>query len=93
MEQLAVRFKTKEMTESFKKKFEECQQNLLKLHREVSMAAELSKETNPVVFFDVCVDDEHLNYFQMLFSELLRTSEHCALERRALVLRTLFFTE
>ncbi|MBZ3885225.1 E3 SUMO-protein ligase RanBP2, partial [Sciurus carolinensis] len=93
VEQLAVRFKTKEMTESFKKKIEECQQNLLKLHREVSMAAELSKETNPVVFFDVCVDGEHLNYFQMLFFALLRTSEHCALERRTLVLRTLFFTE
>lgn len=66
VEQLAVRFKTKEMAECFKKKFEECQQNLLKLQKgQVSLAAELSRETNPVVFFDVCADGEPLGRITM----------------------------
>ncbi|KAM4867223.1 ranBP2-like and GRIP domain-containing protein 4 isoform 2-T2 [Thomomys bottae] len=73
IEQLAVRFKTKEMADCFKKKFEECQQNLLKLQKgQVSLAAELSEETNPVVFFDVCVDGEPLGRITMeLFSNIV----------------------
>ncbi|XP_042836986.1 E3 SUMO-protein ligase RanBP2 isoform X1 [Panthera tigris] len=83
VEQLAVRFKTKEMAESFKKKFEECQQNLLKLQKgQVSLTAELSKETNPVVFFDVCADDEPLGRITMeLFSNIV---PHTAENFRAL---------
>ncbi|KAG8512370.1 E3 SUMO-protein ligase RanBP2, partial [Galemys pyrenaicus] len=66
VEQLAVRFKTKEMADCFKKKFEECQQNLLKLQKgQVSLTAELSKETNPVVFFDICADNEPLGRITM----------------------------
>ncbi|XP_012586985.1 PREDICTED: E3 SUMO-protein ligase RanBP2 isoform X2 [Condylura cristata] len=67
VEHFAVRFKTKEMADCFKKKFEECQQNLLKLQKgqQVSLTAELSKETNPVVFFDVCADDEPLGRITM----------------------------
>ncbi|XP_049713049.1 E3 SUMO-protein ligase RanBP2-like isoform X1 [Elephas maximus indicus] len=79
VEQLAVRFKTKEMADCFKKKFEECQQNLLKLQKgRVSLAAELSKETNPVVFFDVCADDEPLGRITMeLFSDIVpQTAEN-----------------
>ncbi|XP_005400866.1 PREDICTED: E3 SUMO-protein ligase RanBP2 isoform X2 [Chinchilla lanigera] len=79
VEQLAVRFKTKEMAECFKKKFEECQQNLLKLQKgHVSLAAELSKETNPVVFFDVCADGEPLGRITMeLFSNIVpQTAEN-----------------
>ncbi|CAO2608084.1 RanBP2-like and GRIP domain-containing protein 4, partial [Lemmus lemmus] len=79
VEQLAVRFKTKEMTECFKKKFEECQQNILKLQNgQVSLAAELSKETNPVVFFDVCADGEPLGRIIMeLFSNIVpQTAEN-----------------
>lgn len=79
MEQLAVRFKTKEMADCFKEKFEECQQNLLKLQKgQVSLIAELSKETNPVVFFDVCADDEPLGRITMeLFSNIVpRTAEN-----------------
>ncbi|KAM6179533.1 ranBP2-like and GRIP domain-containing protein 4 [Erethizon dorsatum] len=79
VEQLAVRFKTKEMAECFKKKFEECQQNLLKLQKgRVSLAAELSKETNPVVFFDVCADGEPLGRVTMeLFSNIVpQTAEN-----------------
>ncbi|ELK10668.1 E3 SUMO-protein ligase RanBP2 [Pteropus alecto] len=66
VEQLAVRFKTKDMADCFKKKFEECQQNLLKLQKgQISLTADLSKETNPVVFFDVCADDEPLGRITM----------------------------
>ncbi|XP_019519372.1 PREDICTED: E3 SUMO-protein ligase RanBP2 isoform X2 [Hipposideros armiger] len=79
VEQLAVRFKTKEMADCFKKKFEECQQNLLKLQKgQVSLTAELSKETNPVVFFDIFADDEPLGRITMeLFSNIVpRTAEN-----------------
>ncbi|XP_045836301.1 E3 SUMO-protein ligase RanBP2 isoform X2 [Meles meles] len=79
VEQLAVRFKTKEMADCFKKKFEECQQNLLKLQKgQVSLTAELSKETNPVVFFDVCADDEPLGRITMeLLSDIVpQTAEN-----------------
>nr|XP_017457110.2 E3 SUMO-protein ligase RanBP2 isoform X2 [Rattus norvegicus] len=79
IEQLAVRFKTKEITECFKKKIEECQQNIMKLQNgQVSLAAELSKETNPVVFFDVCVDGEPLGRIIMeLFSNIVpQTAEN-----------------
>lgn len=79
VEQLAVRFKTKEMTESFKKKFEECQQNIIKLQNgHTSLAAELSKDTNPVVFFDVCADGEPLGRIIMeLFSNIVpQTAEN-----------------
>ncbi|XP_014444481.2 E3 SUMO-protein ligase RanBP2 isoform X2 [Tupaia chinensis] len=73
VEQLAVRFKTKEMADCFKKKFEECQQNLLKLQKgQVSLAAELSAETNPMVFFDICADGEPLGRITMeLFSNIV----------------------
>uniref|UniRef100_A0A2K5K3Y8 E3 SUMO-protein ligase RanBP2 n=1 Tax=Colobus angolensis palliatus TaxID=336983 RepID=A0A2K5K3Y8_COLAP len=79
VEQLAVRFKTKEVADCFKKTFEECQQNLLQLQKgHVSLAAELSKETNPVVFFDVCADGEPLGRITMeLFSNIVpRTAEN-----------------
>ncbi|XP_058390317.1 ranBP2-like and GRIP domain-containing protein 4 isoform X1 [Diceros bicornis minor] len=79
VEQLAVRFKTKEMADCFKKKFEDCQQNLSKLQKgQVSLTAELSKETNPVVFFDVCADDEPLGRITMeLFSHIVpQTAEN-----------------
>ncbi|XP_045139919.1 E3 SUMO-protein ligase RanBP2 [Echinops telfairi] len=82
VEQLAVRFKTKEMADCFKKKFEECQQNLLNQTEQASLTAELSKETNPVVFFDVGVDDESLGRITMeLFSNIV---PHTAENFRAL---------
>uniref|UniRef100_A0A8D0XI96 E3 SUMO-protein ligase RanBP2 n=1 Tax=Sus scrofa TaxID=9823 RepID=A0A8D0XI96_PIG len=79
VEQLAVRFKTKEMADCFKKTFEECQQNLLKHQKgQTSLTAELSKETNPVVFFDVCADDQPLGRITMeLFSNVVpQTAEN-----------------
>ncbi|XP_029087628.1 E3 SUMO-protein ligase RanBP2-like isoform X5 [Monodon monoceros] len=73
VEQLAVRFKTKEMADGFKKKFEECQQNLLKAQEGLR-----AKETNPVVFLDVCADDEPLGRITMeLFSNVVpQTAEN-----------------
>ncbi|XP_067419725.1 E3 SUMO-protein ligase RanBP2-like isoform X2 [Emydura macquarii macquarii] len=79
VEQLAVRFKNQEMADSFKRRFEECQQNLSELQRgHVSLAAELSKETNPVVYFEVSADDEPLGHITMeLFSNIVpRTAEN-----------------
>ncbi|KAM7182203.1 ranBP2-like and GRIP domain-containing protein 4 isoform 1-T1 [Macrochelys suwanniensis] len=79
VEQLAVRFKSQEMADSFKRRFEECQQNLSELQRtHVSLAAELSKETNPVVYFEVSADDEPLGHITMeLFSNIVpRTAEN-----------------
>lgn len=67
------------MADCFKKTFEECQQNLLKHQKgQTSLTAELSKETNPVVFFDVCADDEPLGRITMeLFSNVVpQTAEN-----------------
>nr|XP_006114608.2 ranBP2-like and GRIP domain-containing protein 4 isoform X1 [Pelodiscus sinensis] len=79
VEQLAVRFKSQEMADSFKRRFEECQQHLSELQRaHVSLAAELSKKTNPVVYFEVSADDEPLGHITMeLFSNIVpRTAEN-----------------
>lgn len=63
----------------FQEKFEECQQNLLKPQKgQDSLTAEFSKETNPVVFFDICADDEPLGRITMeLFSNIVpKTAEN-----------------
>ncbi|XP_043854315.1 E3 SUMO-protein ligase RanBP2 isoform X2 [Dromiciops gliroides] len=79
VEQLAVKFKTKEISDSFKKRFEECQENLSKLQKgQVSLVAELSHESNPVVFFEIFADDEPLGRITMeLFSNIVpQTAEN-----------------
>ncbi|NXL64296.1 RBP2 ligase, partial [Chordeiles acutipennis] len=79
VEQLAVRFKSQEMANSFKKRFEECQLNLSELQKgHLSLAAGLSKDTNPVVYFEVSADDEPLGHITMeLFSNIVpRTAEN-----------------
>ncbi|XP_030313476.1 E3 SUMO-protein ligase RanBP2-like isoform X2 [Calypte anna] len=79
VEQLAVRFKSQEMANSFKRRFEECQQNLSELQKgHLSLAAGLSKDTNPVVYFEVSADDEPLGHITMeLFSNIVpRTAEN-----------------
>ncbi|NXK95726.1 RBP2 ligase, partial [Formicarius rufipectus] len=79
VEQLAVRFKSQEMANSFKKKFEECQLSLSELQKgHLSLAAGLSKDTNPVVYFEVSADDEPLGHITMeLFSNIVpRTAEN-----------------
>ena len=79
IEQLAVRFKSQELADSFKRRFEECQRSLSELQRgHVSLAAELSKETNPVVYFEISADDEPLGHVTIeLFSNIVpRTAEN-----------------
>ncbi|KAM9021438.1 E3 SUMO-protein ligase RanBP2-like isoform 2-T2 [Ara ararauna] len=79
VEQLAVRFKSQELANSFKRRFEECQQSLSELQKgHLSLAAGLSKDTNPVVYFEVSADDEPLGHITMeLFSNIVpRTAEN-----------------
>ncbi|XP_077199747.1 E3 SUMO-protein ligase RanBP2-like [Paroedura picta] len=79
VEQLAVRFKNQELADSFKRRFEECQQSLSELQKgHVSLAAELSKETNPVVYLDISADNELLGRITLeLFSNIVpRTAEN-----------------
>ncbi|NXI92799.1 RBP2 ligase, partial [Psophia crepitans] len=79
VEQLAVRFKSQELANSFKRRFEECQLNLSELQKgHLSLAAGLSKDTNPVVYFEVSADDEPLGHITMeLFSNIVpRTAEN-----------------
>ncbi|XP_054255478.1 ranBP2-like and GRIP domain-containing protein 4 isoform X2 [Indicator indicator] len=79
VEQLAVRFKSQEMANSFKKRFEECQQSLSELQKgHLSLAAGLSKDTNPIVYFEVSANDEPLGHITMeLFSSIVpRTAEN-----------------
>lgn len=79
VEQLAVRFKSQELADSFKRRFEECQQSLSELQKgHVSLAAELSKETNPVVYLDISTDNELLGRITIeLFSNIVpRTAEN-----------------
>ncbi|XP_059577016.1 ranBP2-like and GRIP domain-containing protein 4 isoform X2 [Alligator mississippiensis] len=79
VEQLAVRFKNQEMADSFKRRFEECQRSSSELQKKhVSLAAGLSKESNPVVYFEVSADDEPIGHVTMeLFSNIVpRTAEN-----------------
>ncbi|XP_010130136.1 PREDICTED: E3 SUMO-protein ligase RanBP2, partial [Buceros rhinoceros silvestris] len=79
VEQLAVRFKTQEMAKSFKTRFEECQLSLSELQKgHLSLAAGLSKDTNPIVYFEVSANDEPLGHITMeLFSNIVpRTAEN-----------------
>uniref|UniRef100_A0A8C5IH78 E3 SUMO-protein ligase RanBP2 n=1 Tax=Junco hyemalis TaxID=40217 RepID=A0A8C5IH78_JUNHY len=79
VEQFAVRFKSQEMANSFKKMFEECQRSLSELQKgHLSLAAGLSKDTNPVVYFEVSADDEPLGHITMeLFANIVpRTAEN-----------------
>ncbi|XP_033003567.1 E3 SUMO-protein ligase RanBP2-like isoform X6 [Lacerta agilis] len=79
IEQLAVRFKSQELADSFKRRFEECQQSLSELQKgHVSLAAELSKESNPIVYLEVSANDEPLGHVTIeLFSNIVpRTAEN-----------------
>ncbi|NWU91300.1 RBP2 ligase, partial [Upupa epops] len=79
VEQLAVRFKSQELANSFKRRFEECQLSLSELQKgHLSLAAGLSKDTNPIVYFEVSADDEPLGHITMeLFSNIVpRTAEN-----------------
>ncbi|XP_070607187.1 ranBP2-like and GRIP domain-containing protein 4 [Erythrolamprus reginae] len=79
VEQLAVRFKTQELADTFKKRFEDCQQILSEEQKgHLSLATKFSKESNPVVYFEVSVDDESLGHVTIeLFSNVVpQTAEN-----------------
>ncbi|NXL92652.1 RBP2 ligase, partial [Alectura lathami] len=79
VEQFAARFKSQELANSFKRRFEECQQNLPELQKgHLSLAAELSKDSNPVVYFNISANDEPLGHVTMeLFANIVpRTAEN-----------------
>ncbi|XP_016402190.1 E3 SUMO-protein ligase RanBP2-like, partial [Sinocyclocheilus rhinocerous] len=60
MEQLAAKFKTPELAESFRRAFTDCQSRISQTDAaQVSAAEALSRDSNPVVFFDITIDDEH----------------------------------
>ncbi|XP_041115173.1 E3 SUMO-protein ligase RanBP2-like isoform X2 [Polyodon spathula] len=79
IEQLAARFKTAELAETFKKKFEECQHEMTQLDAgQVSRVMELSMESNPIVYFDISLDGEPIGRITMeLFSHIVpKTAEN-----------------
>uniref|UniRef100_A0A8B9DN95 RanBD1 domain-containing protein n=1 Tax=Anser cygnoides TaxID=8845 RepID=A0A8B9DN95_ANSCY len=66
VEYIAGRVKSQEMAISFKKRFEECQQSLSELQKgQQSLPAGLSKDTNPVVYFEVSADDKPSGHVTM----------------------------
>ncbi|XP_026563146.1 ranBP2-like and GRIP domain-containing protein 4 isoform X1 [Pseudonaja textilis] len=79
VEQLAVRFKTQELADTFKKKIEECQLILSEEQKgHVSFAEKFSKESNPVVYLDISADDEPLGHvrIELLSNVVPRTAEN-----------------
>ncbi|XP_061083172.1 E3 SUMO-protein ligase RanBP2 isoform X3 [Conger conger] len=73
IEQLAAKFKTAELAENFRRKFEECINTLSQADcSQRSRALEHSREGNPVVFFCVAADGEPLGRITMeLFSHIV----------------------
>ncbi|XP_016339596.1 E3 SUMO-protein ligase RanBP2-like isoform X2 [Sinocyclocheilus anshuiensis] len=79
VEQLAAKFKTPELAESFTRAFTDCQSRMSQTDAAQTSAAEaLSRDSNPVVFFDITVDDERAGRVVMeLFAHILpRTAEN-----------------
>uniref|UniRef100_A0A9J7Z7I0 E3 SUMO-protein ligase RanBP2 n=2 Tax=Cyprinus carpio TaxID=7962 RepID=A0A9J7Z7I0_CYPCA len=79
VEQLAAKFKTPELAESFRRAFTDCQSSMSQTDAAQTSAAEaLSRDSNPVVFFDMAVDDEDAGRIVMeLFAHIVpRTAEN-----------------
>ncbi|XP_066562087.1 E3 SUMO-protein ligase RanBP2 [Amia ocellicauda] len=79
IEQLAARFKTAELAEAFKRKFEECQAGLTQTDgAQLSRVQELSREGNPRVFFDISIDGQPTGRITMeLFAHIVpKTAEN-----------------
>ncbi|KAJ8415155.1 hypothetical protein AAFF_G00008530 [Aldrovandia affinis] len=79
VEQLAAKFKTAELANSFKRKFEECQIRISQADSsQLSRVLEHSREGNPVVFFCITADGEPLGKITMeLFSHIVpKTAEN-----------------
>ncbi|KAA0716189.1 E3 SUMO-protein ligase [Triplophysa tibetana] len=79
VEQLAAKFKTPELAETFRRAFTDCQSRMSQTDSsQMSLAEGLSRETNPVVFFSIAVDDEPIGQITMeLFAHMVpKTSEN-----------------
>ncbi|RXN21720.1 E3 SUMO- ligase 2-like isoform X2 [Labeo rohita] len=79
VEQLAARFKTPELAESFRRAFTNCQSRMSQADAaQMSVAEALSQESNPVVFFDITIDDEDVGRVVMeLFAHIVpKTAEN-----------------
>lgn len=86
MEQLAAKFKTAEIAESFKKAFCGCQKNMdlpaggstSAAGHQMSRIQEHSRDTNPRVFLTVAADDDPLGVITIeLFSHIVpKTAEN-----------------
>lgn len=79
VEQLAAKFKTPELAESFRKTFTNCQQYLSQEDStQSSKVMELSRPSNPVVFFTIAADNESLGKITIeLFANIVpKTAEN-----------------
>ncbi|KAL1268734.1 hypothetical protein QQF64_034097, partial [Cirrhinus molitorella] len=79
VEQLAAKFKTPELAESFRRAFTDCQSQMSQADAAQMSAAEaLSRESNPVVFFNLSVDEEDVGKVVMeLFAHIVpKTAEN-----------------
>lgn len=76
VERLAVKFKDPQIAANFKNVFESCQRSISNLKNRLPEG--LSKDTNPVVYFEVSADDKPLGCVTMeLFSNIVpRTAEN-----------------
>ncbi|XP_056320612.1 E3 SUMO-protein ligase RanBP2 isoform X5 [Danio aesculapii] len=79
VEQLAVKFKSADLAASFRRVFEDCQRCVSQADSaQVSLAETLSRDSNPRVFFDVCVDGADAGRIVMeLFAHIVpKTAEN-----------------
>ncbi|MCJ8732174.1 hypothetical protein PDJAM_G00208100 [Pangasius djambal] len=79
VEQLAAKFKTPELAESFRKTFTDCQRCMSQVDSaQSSKVMELSIPSNPVVFFSVAADDEPIGKITIeLFANIVpKTAEN-----------------
>ncbi|XP_073672620.1 E3 SUMO-protein ligase RanBP2-like [Garra rufa] len=79
VEQLAAKFKNPELAESFRRMFTDCQSRMSQVDAAHLSAAEaLSRESNPVVFFDITIDNEDAGRVVMeLFAHIVpKTAEN-----------------
>ncbi|XP_056611524.1 E3 SUMO-protein ligase RanBP2-like [Triplophysa dalaica] len=79
VEQFAAKFRTQDQSKSFAQTFTDCQSRMSQADfSQMSIAEGHSRETNPVVYFSIAVDDEPFGRITMeLFSHIVpKTSEN-----------------
>ncbi|XP_073672622.1 uncharacterized protein [Garra rufa] len=78
VEQLAAKFNTPELAESFRRVFTDCQSRMSQDVAHLAATEALSRESNPVVFFDITINDEDAGRIVMkLFAHIVpKTAEN-----------------